>query len=82
MIHDDRPAVAERPHGVGRVGRHDHHHARPGHLGEAVDGHLQLAQVAGPGLVVIVPANAPHAGRALSDGRAIIVDHPLRFDVG
>jgi quercetin dioxygenase-like cupin family protein len=38
--------------------------------------------VARPGVVAIVPPNTPHSVRALTDGRAIIVDHPVRWDVG
>jgi hypothetical protein len=32
--------------------------------------------------VGIVPSNVRHSVRALTDGRAIIVDHPLRHDLG
>jgi hypothetical protein len=32
----------------------------------------------GPGRVAVVSANAPHKVRALTNGRAIIVDHPVR----
>ena len=35
---------------------------------------------AGPGVVAIVPGGTPHSVRALSDGMAIVVDHPLRAD--
>jgi quercetin dioxygenase-like cupin family protein len=34
--------------------------------------------VAGPGMVAIVPAGTSHSVRALSDGKAIVVDHPRR----
>jgi quercetin dioxygenase-like cupin family protein len=50
-----------------------------GELELTIDG---LAQVARPGVVAIVPPDTAHAVRALTDGRAIIVDHPLRWDVG
>jgi quercetin dioxygenase-like cupin family protein len=50
-----------------------------GELELTIDG---LAQVARPGVVAIVPPHTAHSVRALSDGRAIIVDHPLRWDVG
>ena len=33
---------------------------------------------AGPGFVAIVPPNAPHAVRAITNGKAIVVDYPLR----
>jgi quercetin dioxygenase-like cupin family protein len=39
-----------------------------------------MAQVARPGVVAIVPGNVPHSITALTDGRAIIVDYPLRRD--
>ena len=43
------------------------------HLLRASDGNW-------PGLVAIVPAGVRHSVKALSDGRAIIVDYPLRPD--
>ena len=46
-----------------------------GELEVTIDG---VAQVARPGLVAIVPANVRHSIKALTDGRAIIVDYPLR----
>ena len=50
-----------------------------GELEVTIDG---VAQVARPGVVAIVPPDTRHSVRALTDGRAIIVDHPLRWDVG
>lgn len=65
---------------------HEHFHPQEevyevlaGELEVTIDG---VAQVARPGLVAIVPANARHSIRALSDGRAIIVDSPARRDFG
>ena len=65
---------------------HQHHHEQE-EVWNVIEGELEItmggvAQVARPGMVAIVPPNTPHSVRALSDGRAIIVDHPLRFDVG
>jgi quercetin dioxygenase-like cupin family protein len=40
-----------------------------------VDGFTQVVR---PGIVAIVPSNAKHSVRALTDGRVIIVDHPAR----
>jgi quercetin dioxygenase-like cupin family protein len=37
---------------------------------------------AGPGSVAVVPPDRPHSVRALTDGRAIVVDHPARDSVG
>lgn len=39
-----------------------------------------VTQIAWPGLVVIVPANARHSIKALTDDRAIIVNYPTRHD--
>jgi quercetin dioxygenase-like cupin family protein len=50
-----------------------------GELEVTIDG---VAHLARPGVVAIVPPETRHAVRALTDGRAIIVDHPLRWDVG
>jgi hypothetical protein len=33
-------------------------------------------------MVAIVPPNAPHSARALSDGKAIVVDNPRRPEFG
>jgi quercetin dioxygenase-like cupin family protein len=48
-----------------------------GELEVTIDG---VTQVARAGLVAIVPGNVPHSVKALTDGRAIIVDYPLRRD--
>jgi quercetin dioxygenase-like cupin family protein len=40
----------------------------------------RLTAVARPGVVAIVPPNTPHSVVALSDGRAIVIDYPLRSD--
>jgi quercetin dioxygenase-like cupin family protein len=65
---------------------HEHHHPQE-EVWNVIEGELEVtidgvAVVAGPGCVAIVPAEARHSVRALSDGRAIIVDYPLRDDVG
>ena len=64
---------------------HEHSHANEevwnvieGQLEVTIDGNVQ---VAGPGFVAIVPPNTLHSVRAISDGRAIVVDHPLRRDM-
>jgi hypothetical protein len=41
-----------------------------------------VAQIARAGLVAIVPSNVRHSVTALTDGRAIIVDHPARPEFG
>ncbi|MGB2622596.1 MAG: cupin domain-containing protein [Candidatus Acidiferrum sp.] len=61
---------------------HEHFHPEE-EVYEVIEGELELtidgvAEVLRPGLVAIVPSNARHSVRALSDGRAIIVDFPAR----
>ena len=65
---------------------HEHHHPEEV-VYEVIEGELEIsidgmAQIARPGLVAIVPADARHSVKALTDGRAIIVDHPARRDFG
>jgi len=54
-------------------------HSRAGELDLTIDGVTQIAKT---GAVAIVPAKVPHFVRALTDGRAIIVDYPVRKDFG
>ena len=63
---------------------HEHHHPNEevwtmieGELEVTIDG---VTHVAGPGSVAVVPANAPHSVRALTGGRAIVANHPVRHD--
>ena len=61
---------------------HEHFHPEE-EVYEVIEGELELtidgvAQIARPGLVAIVPANARHSVQALTDGRVIVVDHPRR----
>ena len=65
---------------------HEHHHPQE-ELYEVLEGELELTvdgvtQVARPGVVAIVPSHARHSVRALTDGRAIIVDSPARAEFG
>jgi len=65
---------------------HEHFHPQE-EVYEVIDGELEItiegvAQIAGPGIVAIVPADARHCVKALSDGHAIIIDYPLRRDFG
>ena len=46
-----------------------------GELEVTIDGEVQIARA---GFVAIVPGNVRHSVKALTDGRAIIVDYPLR----
>jgi quercetin dioxygenase-like cupin family protein len=63
---------------------HEHFHPQEevwnvieGELEMTVDGQTQIVR---PGIAAIVPGNVPHSVRALTNGRAIIVDYPLRRD--
>jgi quercetin dioxygenase-like cupin family protein len=65
---------------------HEHSHPEE-EVYEVIEGELELtidgvAQIARPGLVGIVPSNARHSVKALTSGKAIIVDHPARRDFG
>jgi quercetin dioxygenase-like cupin family protein len=64
---------------------HEHFHSQE-EVYEVIEGELELTidgvtQVARLGLVGIVPSNVRHSVKALSDGRAIIVDYPLRREI-
>jgi quercetin dioxygenase-like cupin family protein len=61
---------------------HEHSHPQE-EVWQVIEGELEItisgaAQRAGPGLVGIVPPNTLHSVRAISQGKAIVVDYPLR----
>jgi quercetin dioxygenase-like cupin family protein len=63
---------------------HEHFHPQE-EVYEVIQGELEVTidgvtQIARADLVAIVPSNARHSVKALTDGRAIIVDYPLRRD--
>jgi quercetin dioxygenase-like cupin family protein len=65
---------------------HEHHHEQE-EVWNVIEGELEVtidgvAQVAKAGMVAIAPPNARHSVRALTAGRAIVVDTPLRSDLG
>ena len=65
---------------------HEHFHPQE-EVWEVIEGEVEITiegvpHVARPGIVAIVPGGVRHSAKALTDGRAIIVDHPLRPDVG
>ena len=69
---------------AGGASIHEHFHPQE-EVWNVIEGELEVTidgvkQIARAGLVAIVPANVPHSVKALSDGRAIIVDYPLRRD--
>jgi len=62
------------------VHRHAHDQEEVWHI---LEGELEVdiageTRRAGPGMVAIVPANTEHEVKALSAGKAIVVDYPLR----
>jgi len=61
---------------------HEHFHPQE-EVYEVIEGELEItidgvAQIAKAGVVAIVPENARHSVKALTDGKAIIVDCPAR----
>ena len=61
---------------------HEHSHPQE-EVWQVIEGELEItisgaAQRAGPGFVGIVPPNTLHSVRAISRGKAIVVDYPLR----
>ena len=64
---------------------HEHFHVQE-EVWEVIEGEVELTiegvtQIARAGIAAIVPSNARHSVEALTDGRAIIVDYPLRHDL-
>ena len=65
---------------------HEHHHEQE-EVWNVIEGELEVtidgvAQVAKAGMVAITPPNTRHSVRAVTAGRAIVVDTPLRRDLG
>ncbi len=63
---------------------HEHFHPQE-EVYEVIEGEMEVtidgeAQIVRPGVVAIIPGNVRHSVRALTDGRAIIIDYPLRRD--
>jgi quercetin dioxygenase-like cupin family protein len=63
---------------------HEHSHPEE-EVYEVIEGQLEITidgvcQILRPGIAAIVPGGAKHSVKALSDGRAIIVDHPARLE--
>jgi quercetin dioxygenase-like cupin family protein len=65
-----------------------HEHSHPNEeVWHVIEGELEVTiggqtKVAGPGSVAVVPPNTTHSVKALSDGRSIVVDYPLRQSIG
>jgi quercetin dioxygenase-like cupin family protein len=65
---------------------HEHFHPEE-EVYEVLEGELEITSDGTPhlarlGLVAIVPPNARHSVKALTNGRLIVVDHPARRDFG
>ncbi|MHB8412067.1 MAG: cupin domain-containing protein [Candidatus Acidiferrales bacterium] len=63
---------------------HEHFHPEE-EVYEVIEGELEVTvdgatQIARAGLVAIVPSNIRHSVKALTDGRVIVVDFPVRRD--
>jgi quercetin dioxygenase-like cupin family protein len=65
-----------------------HEHSHPNdEVWNVLEGELELTiagtkHVLGTGWAAVVPPNAAHSARALTDARAIVVDHPTRLSIG
>jgi quercetin dioxygenase-like cupin family protein len=62
------------------IHEHDHPQEEVWHI---VSGKLEVTigketRTVGPGMAAIVPQGVPHFVKALSDGKAIVADYPLR----
>ena len=65
---------------------HEHFHPHE-EIYDVIEGELEMTvdgvtQIARAGLVPIVPGSVGQSVKALTDGRAIIVDYPLRPEFG
>lgn len=75
-------------HYVFDAGSSIHEHSHPNEeVWNVIEGQLEVrigneSRVAGPGCVAVVPPNTLHSVRAISNGRAIVVDYPLREMAG
>jgi quercetin dioxygenase-like cupin family protein len=64
---------------------HEHHHPNE-EVWIVITGELEVTiggatQKAGPGCVAIVPSDVPHSIRALSNGSAVVANHPVRHEL-
>jgi quercetin dioxygenase-like cupin family protein len=65
---------------------HEHAHSND-EVWNVIEGELEVTiagetRVVGASAAVIIPPNTPHSVKALTDVRAIVVDHPLRDSIG
>ena len=64
---------------------HAHHHPNE-EVWMVIEGELEVTidgetQVAGAGSAAIVPSDATHSVRAMTDGSAIVANHPVRHEI-
>ncbi|HEY1637850.1 MAG TPA: cupin domain-containing protein [Rhizomicrobium sp.] len=62
------------------IQRHEHEQEEVWHV---IGGELEIrfggeTHIAGPGIVAIIPSHTAHQVRALTDGKAIVADFPVR----
>lgn len=65
---------------------HEHFHPQE-EVWQVIEGELELTvggktRIARAGMAAIIPGDVPHSVKALTDGRAIVVDTPLRAEFG
>jgi quercetin dioxygenase-like cupin family protein len=65
---------------------HEHRHEQE-EVWHVLEGELQITigdetHIAGPGVVAIIPPHTSHAVKALTAGKAIVADFPVRADFG
>jgi quercetin dioxygenase-like cupin family protein len=63
---------------------HEHFHPQE-EVWQVIEGELEITvdgvrQIARPGTAAIVPPNVRHSVTAITNGKAIVVDYPLRDD--
>jgi len=74
-------------HYVFEAGSTIHEHSHPNEeVWNVIEGQLEVTiggnkQIARPGFVAIVPPDTLHFVRAITNGRAIVVDYPLRREM-
>jgi quercetin dioxygenase-like cupin family protein len=65
---------------------HEHSHSND-EVWNVIEGQLEITiagetYIAGAGSAAVVPLDAVHSVKALTDVRAIVVDHPPRYSIG
>jgi mannose-6-phosphate isomerase-like protein (cupin superfamily) len=86
FFHSDHMTFAYYEIDPDAVPIHEHHHSQE-EVWNVVEGQLAITidgqeHVLGPGCAAIVPASTSHSARALTASRAIVVDYPVRDQVG